>query len=48
MQIPTYVYLLLFKHIDVFNEAKLTEQLRQVICHLGGGAPLTAGRRPPQ
>lgn len=37
------LYLLLFKHIDVFDHAKRAEQLWQVIHHLGGGAPLTAG-----
>lgn len=43
LQVSTCVYLLLFKHVDVFDEAKLAEQLGQVIRHLGGGAPLTAG-----
>lgn len=41
-QVPTHNYLLLLKYVDVFHQAKLTEQLRQVVCYLGGGASLTA------
>lgn len=36
-------YFLLLKHINVFDQAKLIEQLRQVICHTRGGTLLAAG-----
>lgn len=36
-------HLLLLKYVDVLNEAKLAEQLGQVVCHLRGQAVLTAG-----
>lgn len=36
-------HLLLFKYVDVLNEAKLAEQLWQVVCNLRGQAVLTAG-----
>lgn len=47
VRLCVWVYLLLFKHIDVFEQAQLAEQLGQVICQVGAGAPLTAGRPPP-
>lgn len=43
LQLSAGAYLLVFKHIDVFDQAKLAEQFRQVICHEGGRAALTAG-----
>lgn len=36
-------HLLLLKYVDVLNEAKLAEQLRQVVCDLRGQAGLAAG-----
>lgn len=40
-------HLLLLKYVDVLNQAKLAEQLRQVICNLRGQAVLAARGRPP-
>lgn len=40
-------HLLLLKYVDVLNQAKLAEQLRQVVCNLRGQAVLAARGRPP-
>lgn len=40
-------HLLLLKYVEVLNQAKLAEQLRQVICNVRGQAVLAARGRPP-
>lgn len=46
LHLPSQNYLLLFKDVYVFEQAKLAEQLGKVIRHLRGGASLAAGRCP--
>lgn len=38
------LYLLLLEHVNVLPQTQLAQELWEVICRLGGGAPLATGQ----
>lgn len=40
------LYLLLLEHVDVLPHTELAQELWEIVCRLGGGAPLASSQRP--